>query len=123
MTSTAITRRLADVSGITSSRGASGSGRRGQTRIVHRICNSIFNMTAGCNSSIVIPDEEDIGPTGDIRSPIKTCACDIVTRKRALRDGEGSAAWDGAVKVDGSTWRYVSQWMRTVRLHRLGNID
>jgi len=24
----------------------------------------------------------------------------IVTRKRTLRDGEGSAAWDGTVKVD-----------------------
>jgi hypothetical protein len=65
-------------------------------------------MTAGCNSSIVIPDEEDIGPTGDVRSPIEACACDIVTRKRTLRDGEGCAAWDGTVKADGSTWRYGS---------------
>jgi hypothetical protein len=66
-------------------------------------------MTAGCDSSIVIPDEENIGPTGNIHSPIEACARDIVTRKRTLRDGEGSAAWDGAVEVDGSTWRYVAR--------------
>jgi hypothetical protein len=102
-------RRLAGASGIISSCGGSGSGRRGivvQTGTVHRICGSVFNSTAGCNSSIVIPDEEDIGPTADIHSPIEASACLIVSRKRTLRDGEGSAAWDGAVKADGSTWRY-----------------
>ena len=65
-------------------------------------------MTAGSNSIIVVPDEEDIGITDDIDSPVEASACDVVTRKRTLRDDEGSAAWDGAVKVDGSTWRYVS---------------
>jgi hypothetical protein len=73
------------------------------------------NITAGCDSSFVIRDEDDIGPTCDIRSPIEACACIIFIRKRTLRDGEGSAAWDGAVKVDGSTWRYVSRWRKTVR--------
>ena len=109
MPSTAITRRLADASGITSSRGVSGSGRRGiaaQTGIVYRICRGVFNMTASSNSSIVVPDEKDIGPTGDIHSPIEASARLIVARKRTLRDGEGSAAWDGAVKVYGSTRRY-----------------
>ena len=103
--------RLAGACGVASSCGGSGSRRRGiavQTGGVHRIRNSVFNMTPGCNSSIVIPDEEDIGPTGDIYSPIEASACLIVTRKRSLRDGEGSAAWDGTVKVDGSTWRYNS---------------
>jgi hypothetical protein len=110
MTSTAIA-RLAGASGITSSCGAPGSGRRGivvQTRIIRRICNSESSTTAGSNTSIIVPNEEDIGPTGDTDSPIEASACVIVSRKWTLRDGEGSAAWDGAVKVDGSTWRYVS---------------
>ena len=109
MTSTAITRRVAGVGGVTSSCGNSGGGRRGivvQTRSVHRTCSSVFNMTASSNSSIIVPDEEDIGPTGDIHSPIEASACLTVTRKRTLRDGEGSATWDSAIKVDGSTWRY-----------------
>jgi hypothetical protein len=121
MACTAITRRLASVSGITStairasasgitsSCGVSCSGRRGivvQTGTVRRICNSDSSNTAGSNSSIVVPDQKYIGPTGDIDSPIEASACDIVSGKRTLRDGEGSAAWDGAVKVDSSTWRY-----------------
>jgi hypothetical protein len=84
MTSTAITRRLVGASGITSSCGVSGSGRRGivvQTGIVRRICNSESSTTAGSNSSIVAPDEEDIGPTGDTDSPIEPSACVIITRK------------------------------------------
>lgn len=117
MTGTAITRRLTSVSGIpcaasarasgiTSSCGVSGSGRRGivvQTGTVHRICDSDRSNTASSNSSIIVPDEEDIGLADDIDSPIETGARGIVTRKRALRDGEGSAAWDGAIKIDGST--------------------
>jgi hypothetical protein len=106
ITSTAITRRLACASGINSSCGVSGSGRRGiavQTGIVQCICNCDCNITAGSNSIIVVPDEEDIGPTDDIDSPVEASACVIVTRKRTLRDGKGSAAWDCAVKVDGST--------------------
>ena len=63
-------------------------------------------MTTGSSSTIVIPDEEDIGPTADIHSPIEASACLIDSRKRTLRDGEGSATWDGTVKIDGSTWRY-----------------
>jgi hypothetical protein len=108
MTSTAM---LTGTRGITSSCGVSGSRRRGnvvQTGIVRRICNSVFNTTAGSNSSIVVPDEEDIGPTDDIDSPIEASACIIVGRKCALRDGEGSATWDSAVEVDGSTWRCMS---------------
>ena|SRR6267154_1156766 len=108
MTSTVITRRLAGASGMNSSCRVSGSGRRRivlQTGIVYIRSNSDSNITARSNSSIVVPDEEDIGPTGDVDSPVEASACDIVTRKRALRDGEGSAAWDGAVKVDSSTWR------------------
>jgi hypothetical protein len=111
MTSTAIgTSGVTGASGITSSCGASSSGRRGivvQTGIVYIRCNSDVNITPGCNS-IVAPDEEDIGPTGNIDSPVEASACDIVTRKRTLRDGEGGAAWDGAGKADGSTRRYVS---------------
>jgi hypothetical protein len=105
MTSTAITRR-----GINSSCGISGSGSRGvavQTGRVRGFCNFVFNITARCNS-IVVPDEKDIGPRDDIDSPVEASACDIVTRKRTLRDDEGSAAWDGAVKADISTWGYVS---------------
>ena len=96
----------ARASGITSSCGVSGSGRRGvvvQTGTVHRICDSDRSNAASSNSSIVVPDEEDIGPADDIDSPIEAGARRIVTRKRALRDGEGSAARDRAVKVGGST--------------------
>jgi len=84
MASTAIIRRLAGTSGITSSCGVSGCGRRGivvQTGIVRRICNSESSTTPGSNSSIIVPDEEDIGPTGDIDSPIKASACVVVTGK------------------------------------------
>jgi hypothetical protein len=108
MTATAITRRVACASGINSSGGVSGSGRRGtavQTGTIQCICNGDYSTTAGSNSIIVVPDEEDIGPTDDIDSPVEAsaCQCVIVTRKRTLRDGKGSAAWDCAVKVDGST--------------------
>ncbi len=52
-------------------------------------------MTAGANSSIVAPDEEDLGPTGDIDSPIEAHSIEanvgaVDTIKWAL-DGEGSA--------------------------------
>jgi hypothetical protein len=83
MTSTAIT-RVAGASGITSSCGVSGSGRRGivvQTGTVRRICNSVSSTTAGSNPSIVTPDKEEIGPTGDIDSPIEASASVSVTRK------------------------------------------
>jgi hypothetical protein len=109
MTCTATTRRLASVSGITSSCGISCSGRRGivvQTGTVHRICNSHCSNTADSNSSIVVPDQKYIGPTGDIDSPIEASACSTGSGKRTLRDGEGSAARDGTVKADSSTWRY-----------------
>ena len=84
MTSTAIFRRLAGASGITSSRGVSGCRRRGvvvQTGIVRRICDSESSTTARSNPSIVVPDEEDISPTGDIDGPIEASACVIVGRK------------------------------------------
>jgi hypothetical protein len=106
MTSTAIARRLVGASGITSSCGGSQSGRGGivvQTGIVRRIYNRVFSIAAGSNSSIVVPDDEEMDPSGDIDSPIEASTCDIVTRKWTLRDDEGSAAWDGAVKADGST--------------------
>ena len=105
MTSTAIARWFVGASGITSC-GVSQSGREEiilQTGIVRPICNKAFSMAAGSNSSIVVPDDEDIDPSGDIDSPIEASTCDIVIRKWALRDDEGSAAWDGAVKADGST--------------------
>jgi hypothetical protein len=84
MISTAICRRLASASGVTSSCGVSGSGRRGiviQTGIVRRICNGESSSTAGSNSSIVVSDEEDIGPTGDIDRPIEASARVIGSRK------------------------------------------
>jgi hypothetical protein len=70
--------RLAGASEITSSCGISGSGRRGivvQTGIVQRVCNSEFSTTARSDSSIVVPDEDDIGPKSDIDSPIEASAC------------------------------------------------
>ena len=75
-----------------------------QTGIVRRISNSVTSNAAGSNPTcIFVSDEEDISPTFDIDNPIDT-------RNWTLRDdGEGTAAWDDAVKVDaGSTWRYVS---------------
>jgi hypothetical protein len=95
MACTAITRRFASVSGITyaasarasgitSSCGVSGSGRRRivvQTGTVHRICDSDCSNTASSNSSIIVPDEEDIGPADDIDSPIEAGARAIVTRE------------------------------------------
>jgi hypothetical protein len=91
-----------------------------QTGIVHRISNSESSNTARSNSSTVVSDEEDIGPAFDIDNPIEASTCVTGTRKWALRDGEGIAAWDGTVKVDGSTsWRYVSWWMKIVRPHRI----
>ncbi len=77
MTSTGTVRRLVGASGVTSSCGASGSGRRGiivQTGVVLRIGNTELSTTAGSNPAIVIRDEEDICPTGDIGSPIKASA-------------------------------------------------
>jgi hypothetical protein len=69
----AIVRRPAGASGITTAWGNSESGGRRilvQTAVV-RILNLEKHITAGGNSSIVIRDEEELGPTGDIDSPIE----------------------------------------------------
>ncbi len=71
--SSAIARRPASASGITTW-GHSGSGGRGitvHTAIVRRISNRVYAYTAGAKSSIVARDEVDLGPSGDIDSPIE----------------------------------------------------
>ena len=98
--------------------GNSDSGGRGiavQTVVVLRTLNLEKDTTARGNSSIVIPDEEELGPTGDIDSPIEANSTGIGAKvgaidtiKWALRDDEGSATYYGAVKADSSTWQCTS---------------
>ncbi len=111
----AIARRPAGASGITTTWGNSESGGRGilvQTVVLPNL-NLEKDITAGGNSSIIIRDEDELGPTSDIDSPIEANSIEpnvgaIDTIKWALRDDEGSATWDGAVNADSSTWQYTS---------------
>ncbi len=82
-----IARRTAGAGGITTAWGNSESGGRGisvQTVVVPRILNLKKGITARGNSSIVIPDEEELGPTGDIDSPIEANSTDIGAKDGAI---------------------------------------
>jgi hypothetical protein len=89
-----------------------GWGSAVQTAVVWCRCDSICSTATRSYSSVIAPDEDDIGSTSDVDNPWETnsslVVCNLVgTGKCTLRDSKGVTTWDSTVKFGRSAKRYA----------------